>query len=335
MERQLFEHHPIIGYRFIPGLTARVRSEGGGYLVQANHLGFRCRHAVTEEKPAGKRRLLLFGDSFTAGDGVANEVRYGDLLESRVPDLEVLNFGIPGSGTDQQYLAYREFAQHLQHDLLVIAVLVENIRRVAAHYRYYQNDRGANLVYAKPYYELHGDRVILKNVPVDKSPIPEESLPAEERVRVDRGGRFEPLRLLVNRLGLRDAAQRLTRYQPLPEYGDPETPEWRLLRAILEMWIRESPRPTLVMLMPLYPYVEGTSDPSGYQARFRELEVATGCLLHDPLPDLLLYPPEQRRRFRFERDPHLTPQGHAALAKSLAPVVERLLGHARVEDRAP
>ena len=42
------------------------------------------------------------GDSFTAADGVSNRQRYSDLLEARLPGIEVYNFGLPGTGTDQQ-----------------------------------------------------------------------------------------------------------------------------------------------------------------------------------------------------------------------------------------
>ena len=137
---QMFEYHPKIGYRFVPGLKARMPHESGGYLMRVNQSGFRCDHEFVQAKSNTTRRILLFGDSFTAGDGVSNPKRYGDLLEKILDNVEVYNFGLPGTGTDQQYLAYQEFARTLEHNLLIIAVLVENIRRVAAHYSYYQDD---------------------------------------------------------------------------------------------------------------------------------------------------------------------------------------------------
>ena len=73
---------------------------------------------------------MLFGDSYTAGDGVSIGHRYGDLLEAELERAQVLNFGLPGSGTDQQYLAFREFAAALDYDLLIISPMVENIRRI-------------------------------------------------------------------------------------------------------------------------------------------------------------------------------------------------------------
>ena len=119
--RQIFKYDPIIGYRYIPGLRARIPHEGGGYLFQVNSSGFRCRHDFTPRKKEGKRRILLFGDSFTAGDGVSDGKRFGDILEELIPDLEVYNFGLPGSGTDQQYLAYREEGDVYKRQPVVIS----------------------------------------------------------------------------------------------------------------------------------------------------------------------------------------------------------------------
>jgi lysophospholipase L1-like esterase len=325
--RSVTQHHPSVGYTFIPGVKARVSlpAEDAAYLVRANGQGFRCDHEFVAERREGKRRVLLFGDSFTAGDGVSNGKRYGDLLEALMPGLEVYNFGLPGTGTDQQYLAYQEFAASVEHDLLILAVTVENIGRVASRFRPYVNERGETVVYAKPYYVLEDGRLALKNVPVSKEPIPKSEMGEEESKHTDWGLPFAGLRRVARQLGLRDLAQKVTHFQPVPDYRTADNPKWLVMCAILEAWITSSRAPVVLMPVPLFPFVEGSSDPAHYQARFREVAEATGCTLHDPLPDLRAYPAAERRAFRFERDVHLTPAGHAALAGSLAPVVERVL----------
>lgn len=325
MPRQLLKYHPVIGYQFIPGIKARLEHEGGGYLVRVNHTGFRCDHDFTKNKPAGIRRILLFGDSYTAGDGVSNEFRYGDRLEKTVPNLEVYNYGLPGSGTDQQYLAYKEFAQGVEHDLLVIAVLVENIRRVVSHFRVWYDEVGQPVCYAKPYYEFTDHKLVLKNVPPQKEPVPESALPEADRKSLDYGGRFPLVEKIVSRLGIKDTVQKISGYQPVPEYHNSDNPAWRIMRAILEEWITNHPGPVLLMPLPLYQHIEEMSDPSHYQSCFREVVQATNCSYYDPLPDLVKYPLQERRNFRFRKDPHPTPLGHAALAACLAPVVKDLL----------
>jgi lysophospholipase L1-like esterase len=331
MWRSVTQHHPYIGYTFIPGIKARVNlpNENAGYLIKVNQSGFRCEHEFTPEKSEGTVRALLFGDSFTAGDGVANKQRYGDQLERQIPGLEVYNFGLPGTGTDQHYLAYQEFARGIEHDLLILGVTVENIGRVAARFRPYINEQGDTVIYAKPYYVLQENGLELRNVPVAKEPLTRSEISDNDSNHIDGGLPFGNLRKLARTLGLRDLAQKVTHFQPVPDYRRPDNPKWLIMRAILEDWIRKSPAPVILMPIPLFPFVEGTSDPTQYQARFRELAAATGCTLHDPLPDLQKYSPAERRGFRFERDVHLTPAGHAALTASLAPAVKDGLDQGR------
>src|SRR5262245_56090261 len=245
MNRQLFQYHPTVGYQFVPGLRTREEHEGGGFLLRTNQDGFRCRHEFTARKRPGTFRVLLFGDSYTAGMGVSDAARYGDVLETLLPDVEVYNFGLPGSGTDQQYLIHREWAPRYEHDLVVIGAMVENIRRVASRYRPFATLEGERLILAKPYFTLDADdSLTLHHVPVPKEPLASKS---EEQRYVDRAGKLAWLRLAVNRLGpdLKDRVQRLTRYQPLPAYNRSDDPDWRLLRAILARWCREARAPVM------------------------------------------------------------------------------------------
>ena len=327
--RQVYEYHPIVGYRFIPHLKARIAHEGGGYLMQVNEAGFRSDCPFHSEATPGMRRVLVFGDSFTAGDAVANRERYTDLLESMIPGSEVYNFGLSSTGTDQQYLAWREFAQGIAHDAVVIAVFVENVRRVLARYRPHRDAAGVERLYAKPYFTLDGGQLTLRNVPPATEGMDIDQLSPEDKGAVDHGGRFVKLRSLVNALGAREAVQRITHYQPLPDYDSPDSTGWRLMRAILSQWIGAIDRPVLLMPLPLPQHLDQVCDSAGYQARFCELAAELGCALHDPLPDLLAYHTTTRRRFRWETDIHFTPEGHAALARSLAPAVERLLAQRR------
>lgn len=327
MAQQIFQYHPIFGYHFIPNLKIRLEHESGGYLVRVNSAGFRSEREFREER-SRKHRILLFGDSFTAGDGVSNKHRFGDLLETLVPDLEVYNFGLPGTGTDQHYLVFRELARNFPADLVVVAVQVENIRRVGASHRLSLDSEGTDVLIAKPYFDLEADGTIsLKNVPVPKEPLDPDRIQGDDSALVDRGGRMPWLRKAVNKMGGRakDLAQRVSQYQPLPEYDDAKGREWRLMKAILERWAGETDTPLLVMPVPLYHYVEETASPEGYLARFAELEGSKNMTLHDPMPDYRAVPKSDRRSLRFEKDIHPTPAHHRLLAESLAGAVKRQL----------
>jgi carbamoyltransferase len=219
-------------------------------------------------------------------------------------------------------------APRIEHDLVIIAVLVENIRRVVAHYRLFENADGANVALAKPYFTLDAsDQLSLHNVPVPPEQVSLDALPPDERQHVDRGGDLPLVRRALNLLGpgVKSLLQSAIGQNPLPAYDSAGDPAWRLMRAILERWISESAVPVLIVPLPLYHYVEGIADASAYQARFAEVARATGAHVHDPLPDLQALPGPERRSLRFERDVHPTPRAHELLARSIASAVERLL----------
>jgi carbamoyltransferase len=329
VQRQILEYHPIIGYRFIPELIARVPFEGGGYLIRTNRAGFRCEHEVVREKQPGTFRILLFGDSFTAGDGVSNQFRYGDLLEKQFEGLEILNFGLPGSGTDQQYLAFREFAKDLEYDLLMICPLVENIRRVGARFRLVAAREDGELgCLAKPYFELVDGQLVLYHVPVPKEIVDRTSLSSEDLQYLDEGGSHATLRRLVNTYlaSLKSAIQATMAYQPVPHYDDPNNPAWLLLKAIFTQWISESAsHPVLICPIPMYQHVEQTAPAENYQQRFRELADLERVIVYDPLPRFWAESPENRRRCRFKNDPHPSVYGHQVLADALNPAIAHFL----------
>lgn len=328
MTRSIFQYHPTYGFHFIPGIRARIPHEGGGYLIRANAAGFRSDREFVASRTPGHRRVLLFGDSYTAGDGVSNGTRYGDILEKEIPGLEVYNYGLPGTGTDQHYLVYADVARRIDHDVVIIAVLVENIRRVVAHYRLFENAEGKNVALAKPYFSLHGDETLaLHNVPVPPEQVSLDALPADERQHVDRGGDLPLVRRALNLLGpgVKSVLQGAIGQNPLPAYDSANDPAWRLLRAILVRWVRESSVPVLIVPLPLYHYVEGIANPAAYQARFAELARTTPVQVHDPLPSLLRLSAAERRSLRFERDVHPTTFAHEQLARSIATAIAPLV----------
>ena len=322
--RQLYEYHAVVGYRYIPNLRARVEHEGGGYLVQVNEQGFRSNESFARQRRPGRARVLVFGDSFTAGDAVPNSQRYTDLLQQRL-GADVYNFGLSSTGTDQQYLIWREFAREIEHDVVVIAVFVENVRRVMAQFRPHRDELGRERIYAKPYYELEGETLRLRHVPPRREPFDEHELDMAQAAAVDTGGRYLALRKMATALGVKDALQKLIRYQPLPAYDSPDTPDWRLMRAILSQWIGALAKPVVLMPLPLPQHLDETCDAAPYQARFAELATELGCVLHDPLPDMLRIAPAERRQLRWKTDIHFTAAGHDVLARSLEPVIARLL----------
>ena len=153
MPRRQFKYDHDIGYRFIPNIKIRVIHESGGYLFKTNSDGFRSDNNFFTKKNSSisKKRILIFGDSYTAGDGVSNGQRYTDILESKLQNVEVFNFGLPGTGTDQQYLIWKKFAKEIECDAIVIGLQLENIRRIVATARQFKNLEGKTVLVPKPF----------------------------------------------------------------------------------------------------------------------------------------------------------------------------------------
>src|SRR5689334_22411734 len=90
--RMILRHDAAIGHRFVAGLEARIPGETGGYFVRTNAQGFRSDFDFAAAK-GSRPRILCFGDSYTAGDGVSNEERYTDRLAALL-GAEVFNYGL-------------------------------------------------------------------------------------------------------------------------------------------------------------------------------------------------------------------------------------------------
>jgi hypothetical protein len=317
-----------LGYRFIPGIKARVSHESGGYLVKCNQAGFRCEHEVTKEKTKNTFRIILFGDSYTAGEGVSNKYRFGDVLESMFLHLEVLNFGLPGSGTDQQYLAFKEFAKNIEYDFLLICPLAENIRRNMSWYRLSKSiEKGEIVARAKPYFVRKNSKLVLHNSPVPKEVLRKGDMQKHPEFKkyVDEGGRFPRVEKFSRKYApfLTDPIQKFIRYQPNPEYNTPNSPPWLVMKAILAKWIKESEAAILICPIPIYQYIEKLSSSESFRKRFSELGEELGVEVADILPRFWKETKQRRRKCRFKKDQHPTPLEHKIIAEGMAPYIEK------------
>src|SRR5262245_29915239 len=264
--RMVMRYHPTIGHLYVPNLKARIPHEAGGYYVQTNSLGFRSNVEFSKEHN-GRPRILFFGDSYTAGDGCNNEERFAEQLGQEL-DVEVYNYGLSGSGTDQQLLVFEHFASEIKTDLIVWCVLVENVERIKAAYRP-SIDRvsGERVLVPKPYFTLQGAELCLKNVPVPvQRPLAETR--ANEFDQGHNGSRWihrsihwyrtapwlSNVREFVQPfLKVRGEALRHMGFQPHPDYESAHSEGWQLMCAIFNRLIaRAGSVPVLIVPIPTY-----------------------------------------------------------------------------------
>ncbi len=95
-----------------------------------NRSGLRDSLDHYEESPAaGVRRVSFFGDSFTAGHGIADvEDRFGNLVRHARPDWEVHVFSMTGWNTDDEIASVRTVAKEdYELDLAVLVYTLNDI----------------------------------------------------------------------------------------------------------------------------------------------------------------------------------------------------------------
>ncbi|HEX4827984.1 MAG TPA: GDSL-type esterase/lipase family protein, partial [Xanthobacteraceae bacterium] len=109
--------------------------------VRHNSLGLRER----ELSDVAPDRFLFLGDSFTYGyDAEANE-RFSDLLQKALPRYGIVNAGVSGYGTDQQFLLMKRLWNEIKPKYVVLTFCVDNDRDDnTSSYRYRK--------YHKPYF---------------------------------------------------------------------------------------------------------------------------------------------------------------------------------------
>jgi lysophospholipase L1-like esterase len=119
--RARLEVDPLLGWA--PRSSATREGE------TTNSVGMRGSREFTREKPTGVRRIAVLGDSFTFGLDVDDDETYCAKLERELPGFEVLNFGVNGYGTDQQYLRWKRDVALFDPDIVLLGFFLPDVDR--------------------------------------------------------------------------------------------------------------------------------------------------------------------------------------------------------------
>jgi lysophospholipase L1-like esterase len=130
---RFFQHSSLLGWEHIPYAegTWYAYKDGTRTHVSINAYGFPDDdRSVAKSRP----RIALFGDSTTEFWEVEEDERpqrvMSGLLNGRA---EVLNFGLRGAGTDQEWLIYRNLAVHFSPDVVVLTFCVNDFANNVDH----------------------------------------------------------------------------------------------------------------------------------------------------------------------------------------------------------
>ena len=89
-----------LGYKMLPGIYDITYGDKYKFRISIDEDGYR---KMIANKIKSKRRLLIFGDSFTLGSGLNDGETYPSHLQNLLTDFQVKNFGIAGYGIANVY----------------------------------------------------------------------------------------------------------------------------------------------------------------------------------------------------------------------------------------
>ncbi len=153
------QYDAVLGWSIRPDITA----EWEGSTYTSNSLGLRSERDYALEPPPGITRLGTFGPSFTHGDEVQGHETWQAQLEQMRSDVEAMNWGVGGYGTDQAFLRYQTQGAAYHPKIVIIGFEEDNLGRNVNRYRpYFRSTTGLPLT--KPVFALrNGQATLIEN----------------------------------------------------------------------------------------------------------------------------------------------------------------------------
>lgn len=321
---KFFDYDDVLGWKGKPYAEGVSLETGVPVSVRLNARGVRERD-VPVEKPNGRVRILILGDSQTWGLGVEQGQRYSEVLDGLLRQggfqAEVLNFGVNGYGTDQAYLLFKQAGAEYRPDLVVLGFYWNDL---------FENAHPTAWGYPKPQFVQSVDGSLeLRNVPVPARAMREGEgsfvgLPqaADESGGAGRGSvkrwledHSRAFRLLASAFRQNPLLYRLAVESGLAggPRRDSESTEWQITKRLLVMLnkaVHETGAELLVLVIPERSDLEMATYP--FRRPLIEDLCALNCL--DVFPALKAAGPADTL---FDHTGHLRVKGHAVIGQSI------------------
>ena len=319
--RAIFKYNPNWGYWYRENFYGRVPGQGSEtvyYTVKTNSVGAR-----TSREPEGHlsgnniKKIMFVGCSYTAGDGVSNNERFSDLLETMVADVQCHNYALSGSGHDQQNLIHKHFAPRIKPDVLILSPYTGCLGRNTLANRPAQDPlTGLMVLRPKPYYEIHGGELVLFQSPTPRRSLQVGVHPEDHRKK----GALTALKKLARKITNQFVLDWYSSHRwPVNElYLHENSYPYRLGQSILENTLMSS-EASLKIIMPLPTYRDCLEiNRSAYRHFYSELALKTDAIFIDCLPVIASRPRHELDALFSPGDGHYTHLGHEVVAAHLA-----------------
>ena len=117
-------YDPILGRAYCPDTKGYLKENKVNMYVEVNADGLLGKPYPIARTP-GKLRVAVLGDSFTSGEAVSPDNKFAGVWETKLsekfpPGVEVINFGVGGTGTWQQLQRFHTKARKYKPDITVL-----------------------------------------------------------------------------------------------------------------------------------------------------------------------------------------------------------------------
>lgn len=121
----------VLVWSGVPGAQAEIENPlGKSVMYRINQNGWRGREFTPLSRPGN---ALVLGDSFSFGLGVDEQARFGELLEQRIPNLNVWTFAHMGYAPDQHALLGLRWLTAFPWAFVVLQLSNTDVQDVAGH----------------------------------------------------------------------------------------------------------------------------------------------------------------------------------------------------------
>ena len=307
--RMLIRYHPVIGHLYVPTTFIRIPDKHEPYFIKTNKQGFRSNFDYFKNKTLDKR-IVFLGDSFTAGDGLSNEQRFSDLLPQSFERFESYNFGLSGSGIDQQILIYETIVKNYEHDIICFSPHLMDIDRLGSTRLYIEGNTGDIYKIPKPYFSLDNKKLTLCNVPV---PLGREKINNRRRGILSSEiimKFYEKAPKIVREKVSKRFSSKIYR-----AYEDKSSYSWKLTHALIYRLVEKSEKKT-VILCPIPDVRFGIN--INYQPNFLEIQNDFDNVFFIDLAKYFKkFSKEERWAMRSPSSRHLNTFGHQVVAGAI------------------
>jgi hypothetical protein len=282
-------HDSLLGWRNKSNMSVRWERPGAySTRVTTDGAGLRWMPSPDRTSAAPTIRIGIYGDSLTFGEGVNDEEVYAAKVQALLPEVEVLNFGVHGYGTDQQLLYFQSEGKRHSLDIVVLGFAWFHISRNTTTFGFF----------AKPAFALRGDELELTNVPV---PGPTAVL---------NGAHEDEASALSASWLVRWAWRRVQNVGERRMYDDTDSRPWQLTRRLLQDFVATASRfGSTVVIMSVDETRPWLEEPFGTFVR----EIGASYLnLGPPLREI-----GKATQYRIPNDGHWNEVGHADVARVL------------------